>query len=94
MKTVLTQMIEKWESEMGSYIPNVGIYRAFIEDAKTFLEAERLQIIDAYEASATGLGEEYFEKTFERVILTNYKEIGCTGTNGITDYGYDDINNG
>ena len=47
MKTALTQLIEKWESELGSYIPNAPIYKAFITDAKEFLEAEKEQIIDA-----------------------------------------------
>jgi hypothetical protein len=35
MKTALSELIEKWESEMGSYIPNGPIYRAFIEESKT-----------------------------------------------------------
>ena len=47
MKTALTQLIEKWESELGSYIPNAPIYKAFIAEAKEFLEAEKEQIIDA-----------------------------------------------
>ena len=47
MKTALTQLIEKWESELGSYIPNAPIYKAFITDAKELLEAEKEQIIDA-----------------------------------------------
>ena len=50
MKTALTQLIEKWESEMGSYIPNAPIYKAFIEEAKELLKAEKEQIIEAYEA--------------------------------------------
>ena len=39
MKTALTQLIEKWESELGSYIPIAPIYKAFIAEAKEFLEA-------------------------------------------------------
>jgi hypothetical protein len=49
MKTALTKLIEKWESEMGSYIPNAPIYKAFIEEAKIFLEKEKTQIATAYE---------------------------------------------
>lgn len=41
MKTPLAELIEKWESEIGSYIPNAPIYKAFIEEAKTFLEKEK-----------------------------------------------------
>ena len=41
MKTALTQLIEKWESELGSYIPNAPIYNAFIRDAKELLKAEK-----------------------------------------------------
>jgi hypothetical protein len=48
MKTALTELIEKWDSEMGSYIPNVPIYQAFIQEAKLFLEKEKEQIEDAY----------------------------------------------
>ena len=48
MKTALTELIEKWESEMGSYIPNAPIYKAFIEEAKTFLEKEKTQIATVY----------------------------------------------
>lgn len=74
-KTALTQLIEKWESEMGSYIPNIPIYRAFIEDARTFLEKEEQQISNAYESGAfefqgtnkevtNGDGLDYFEKKY------------------------------
>lgn len=52
MKTALTELIEKWESERGSYIPNAPIYKAFIEEAKTFLEKEKQQILNAYENGA------------------------------------------
>lgn len=49
MKTALQELIDKWESEMGSYIPNGPIYKAFIDEAKSFLEKEKLQISDAYD---------------------------------------------
>lgn len=48
MKTAITELIEKWELEMGSYIPNAPIYKAFIEEAKLKLEKEKQQIIEAY----------------------------------------------
>ncbi len=41
MTTALERLIIKWESEMGSYIPNAPIYRAFIEEAKQHLEDEK-----------------------------------------------------
>jgi hypothetical protein len=47
MKTALTELIEKWESEMGGYIPNAPIYKAFIEEAKTFLEKEKTELQDS-----------------------------------------------
>lgn len=75
MKTALTELIEKWESEMGSYIPNAPIYKAFIEEAKTFLEKEKQQISNAYENGAfdfqgtskevtNGDGIDYFHETY------------------------------
>jgi hypothetical protein len=74
-KTALTQLIEKWESEMGSYIPNIPIYRAFIEDARNFLEKEEQQIAYSYENGAfdfqgtskevtNGDGFDYFKKNY------------------------------
>ena len=75
MKTALTELIEKWESEMGSYIPNAPIYKAFIEEAKKFLEKEKTQIATAYENGAFEFqssgkevtnsdGLDYFEETY------------------------------
>jgi hypothetical protein len=40
-KSMLVKLIDKWESEKGSYIPNVPIYDLFIGEAKTFLEKEK-----------------------------------------------------
>lgn len=48
-KTAISQLIEKWESEMGSYIPNGPIFKAFIKDAKMYLEKEKQQIKSAFE---------------------------------------------
>ena len=42
MKSQLEELIEKWESEIGSYIPNTAIYEAFINEAKQALEKEKL----------------------------------------------------
>ena len=75
MKTALTELIEKWESEIGFYIPNAPIYKAFIEEAKTFLEKEKQQISNAYENGAfdfqrtnkevtNGDGIDYFDETY------------------------------
>jgi hypothetical protein len=76
MKTVLEELIEKWETEIGSYIPNAPIYKAFIEDAKMLLVKEKQQIIDAYNearlnlfrSSEKGLwkGEDYYNETFKQ----------------------------
>lgn len=41
MKTELEKLIEKWESEKGSYIPNAPIYQAFIDEAKEALKREK-----------------------------------------------------
>ena len=40
MKTELAKLIDKWETEKGSYIPNAPIYQAFIDEAKEALERE------------------------------------------------------
>lgn len=42
IKSPLEQLIDKWETEMGSYIPNAPIYAAFIEEAKEYLKKEKL----------------------------------------------------
>ena len=69
MKTALTQLIEKWETEIGSYIPNAPIYAAFIAEAKELLEAEKEQIKEAYADGFWSLKyespEEYYTKTFK-----------------------------
>jgi hypothetical protein len=31
VKTALTELIEKWDSEMGSYIPNAPIYQSLFK---------------------------------------------------------------
>lgn len=71
-KTALTELIEKWESELGSYIPNAPIYKAFIEDAKTFIKKEKQQIVDAVSAGfgiscfETGTScEQYYNETYK-----------------------------
>lgn len=76
MKTPIQQLIEKWEQEKGSYIPNSPIFQEFINDAKKMLEKEKEVIVDAYrkgfwEAFAEHNGEqpyrfaeEYYNETF------------------------------
>lgn len=41
MKSELEKLIEKWEQEKGSYIPNAPIYQCFIDEAKEVLEKEK-----------------------------------------------------
>jgi len=72
MKTALTELIEKWEIETGSFIPNAPIYKAFIEEAKEFLDKEKQQIIDAYNVEIyEGVNddnldaEQYYNETFK-----------------------------
>ena len=71
MKTALTELIEKWEIEKGSYIPTAPIYSAFIEEAKCFLEKEKQQIIDAWVfgksvgySHSEDTSEQYYSETF------------------------------
>lgn len=62
--TALEQLIEKWETEIGSFIPNAPIYEAFIKEAKVFVGKQKQQIIDAY------------KKGYEQYAL-NYSETGA-----------------
>ena len=74
--TALQTLINKWETEMSSYIPNAPIYKAFIEEAKQYLELEKQQIIDAYFQGSDDcdvyvntnltMAEEYFNETFNK----------------------------
>ena len=75
MKTAITYLIHKWESELGSYIPNAPIYQSFINDAKIALLPEQNQIANAYEHGAydfqckkievtNGDGIEYYNEHF------------------------------
>jgi hypothetical protein len=70
MKTALTELIEKWDSEMGSYIPNAPIYQSFIQEAKCFLEKEKQQIIEAathganFDKSPFKNAQDYYDSTF------------------------------
>lgn len=41
MKSELENLIEKWEQEKGSYIPNAPIYQCFIDEAKEALKQEK-----------------------------------------------------
>ena len=74
--TALQTLINKWETEMGNYYQNATIYKAFIEEAKQYLELEKQQIIDTYlqgsedcivyrETNLT-MAEEYFNETFNK----------------------------
>ena len=72
--TALQELIKIWKSEMGSYIPNAPIYKAFIVEAESFLEKEKQQIIDAYDEANFRIcdscwngkvGDEYYKETYE-----------------------------
>ena len=73
MKTTLQKLINKWEIETGSYIPNAPIYKAFIEEAKMFLNDEKEQIKESYREGKyhNTIGnndfdsdEDYYDSTF------------------------------
>ena len=70
MKTPIQELIDKWEQEKGSYIPNAPIFQEFINDAKKMLEQEREVIMEAYWEGGQDVPvasyrcEEYFNKTF------------------------------
>lgn len=67
MKTTLQKLINKWEIETGSYIPNAPIYKAFIEEAKMFLSDEEEQIKKAYKDGVVQKAEganHYYECVF------------------------------
>lgn len=70
-KTPIQQLIEKWEQEKGSYIPNSPIFQEFINDAKEMLEKEKEVIIEAAAAHcyptyeiALDSAEKYYNETF------------------------------
>ena len=73
--TALQELINKWEIEKGSYIPNAPIYQAFIEEAKQVLVKEKQQIINAFEDGDNNFsltrqidnGEEYFNNKFNQI---------------------------
>lgn len=70
--TALQELIKRWKTEMGSYIPNAPIYKAFIEEAETYLEKEKQQIIRAFDIADninTGSyinGTDYYEQTYKK----------------------------
>ena len=71
--TALQELIEKWEFEKQDIelVPFDGI----ISEAKSFLQKEKQQIIDAYEEANNKIcescwdckiGEEYYKNTYEK----------------------------
>lgn len=71
-QTALQKLIEKWESEKGSYIPKAMMYQSFIDDAKSLLPIEREQIEEAwltdrdhsiYSEGPQG-AKEYYDETY------------------------------
>ena len=73
MKTPIQELIDKWEQEKGSYIPNAPIFQEFINDAKEMLEKEKEAIQQAfYEGMLCqrfdpnmGRAEVYYNETFK-----------------------------
>lgn len=66
-KTVLQQLIEKWEKYKQKGTATALIWDGFIQDATELLETEREQIEEAYDA---GFGkfnssEQYYEDTYQ-----------------------------
>lgn len=70
-KTVLQQLIDKWESEKGSYIPNAPIFQCFINDAKQMIKEEEKQIINSYLEGAD-IGQMFNNEG--RAFITDAKE--------------------
>ena len=64
MKTPMQELIYKWESEKGSYIPNGPIFQEFINDAQAMLEKEKEVIMDAYNNGQQIPPFEYAEKYY------------------------------
>lgn len=75
-KTALQELINKWEIETGSYIPNASIYKAFIEEAKLFLEQEKEQITSAYcQGSIDSVLNENLETFSEQYYKEHYGKM-------------------
>ncbi len=70
MKTALQKLIDRWEQEKGSFIPNGPIFQQFINDAKEMLEEEENIINEAY-ASGLKRGAE-FERGYQSKILQEW----------------------
>ena len=60
----MQELIYKWESEKGSYIPNGPIFQEFINDAQAMLEKEKEVIMDAYNNGQQIPPFEYAEKYY------------------------------
>jgi spore coat polysaccharide biosynthesis predicted glycosyltransferase SpsG len=73
-KTALQELIDKWETEKGSYIPNAPIYSAFIEEAKTFLEKEKNQLIAFGYSQIQQIDSELGDLIYKKVPEEIYNE--------------------
>ena len=60
--SALQELINKWEIEKGSYIPNAPIYLAFIEEARQFLEKEHSEKIAFAKLQCDKMAKEISEK--------------------------------
>ena len=72
MKTELAKLIDKWEIEKGSYIPNAPIYQAFIDEAKEALDRESKvnNIVLNNVSNRRELLIDFAEKVYRRVFFT------------------------
>tara|TARA_R110001599_G_scaffold249161_1_gene448977 strand:- start:61 stop:333 length:273 start_codon:yes stop_codon:yes gene_type:complete len=72
MKTELSKLIDKWEIEKGSYIPNAPIYQAFIDEAKEALDRESKvnNIVLNNVSNRRELLIDFAEKVYRRVFFT------------------------
>lgn len=73
MRTALTILIEKWQSEITENISQAAIYSAFIEEARKFLKHEQVSIQDAFDVGQANWdkncrdiedGKQYYQENF------------------------------
>lgn len=62
MKTPIQELIDKWEQEKGSYIPNAPIFQEFINDAKEMLKKEKEVMCEFAEEFAIECMDHYSDR--------------------------------
>lgn len=69
--TALQILISNWTTEIENNSSNSPIYKCFINEAESFLEKEKQQIIEAYEVGVYELecgknnSLKYYQETYE-----------------------------